>query len=129
MVVDRWEAWLQRYPDHQLDEYVLKGISAGFRIGFNYSSSLRWAPCVNLLSAFQNPQVVSKYLLEEKELGRIIGPLEPALAQKVHTSPFGVIPKCYSPGKWQLILDLSNPSGNSVNDGIIQNCVHYHTSQ
>ena len=34
------------------------------------------------------------------------------------TSPFGVIPKRHSPGKWRLILDLSNPSGSSVNDGI-----------
>ena len=73
---------------------------------------------MNLLSAFQNPQVVSQYLEEEKELGRIIGPLEPAVAQKVHTSPFRVIPKRHSPGKWRLILDLSNPSGTSVNDGI-----------
>ena len=55
---------------------------------------------------------------EERELGRIIGLLEPALAQKVHTSPFGVIPKRHSPGKWRLILDLSNPSGSSINDGI-----------
>ena len=32
-------------------------------------------------------------LVEGKELGRIIGPLEPAVAQKVHNSPFRVIPK------------------------------------
>ena len=44
---------------------------------------------MDLLSAFQNPQVVSQYLKEEKELGRIIGPLEPAVTQKVHTGPFG----------------------------------------
>ena len=62
--------------------------------------------------------MVSQYLEEERELDRIIGPLEPVLAQKVHTSPFGVIPKCHSPGKWRLILDLSNPLGSSVNGGI-----------
>ena len=73
---------------------------------------------MNILSAFQNPQLFSQYLEEEKELGRIIGQLEPTVAQKVHTSPFRVIPKRHSPGKWRLILDLSNPSGTSVNDGI-----------
>ena len=61
--------------------------------------------------------MVSQYI-EKKKLGRIIGPLEPAVAQKVHTSPFGVIPKHHSPGKWRLTLDLSNPTGSSVNDGI-----------
>ena len=119
--VNRWASWLQKHPEQHLAKYALKGISGGFRIGFNYSSSLRRAPCVNLLSAFQNPQVVSQYLEEEKEQGRIIGPLEPVVARKVHTtdtSPFGVIPKRYSPGKWRLILGLSNPTGSSVNDAI-----------
>ena len=35
----------------------------------------------------------------------------------MHISPFGVIPKS-EPGQWRLILDLSSPSRNSVNDGI-----------
>ena len=29
-----------------------------------------------------------------------------------------MIPKPHQPGKWQLIVDLSHPKGNSVNDGI-----------
>ena len=33
-------------------------------------------------------------------------------------SPFGVIPKGHTPGKWRLIVDLSSPKGGSVNDGI-----------
>ena len=33
-------------------------------------------------------------------------------------SRFGVIPKRHQPGQWRLILDLSNPAGHSVNDGI-----------
>jgi hypothetical protein len=33
-------------------------------------------------------------------------------------SGFGVIPKCNQECKWCLILDLSSPTGNSVNDGI-----------
>ena len=32
-------------------------------------------------------------------------------------SRFGVIPRRIQPGKWRLILDLSSPTGHSVNDG------------
>ena len=36
----------------------------------------------------------------------------------LHISPFGVIPKGHRTGKWRLIVDLSSPHGESVNDGI-----------
>ena len=36
----------------------------------------------------------------------------------VHVSPSVVIPKKGEPNKWRLILDLSAPTGGSVNDGI-----------
>ena len=36
----------------------------------------------------------------------------------VHISRFGVIPKSHQPGKWHLIVDVSSPEGQSVNDGI-----------
>ena len=37
---------------------------------------------------------------------------------EVQISRFGVIPKQGQPGKWRLILDLSSPHSQSVNDGI-----------
>ena len=37
---------------------------------------------------------------------------------RVQVSPFGVILKSHTPGKWRLIVDLSSPKGSSVNDGI-----------
>ena len=46
-----------------------------------------------------------------------LGPFDPASLPSVQTSRFGVIPK-NTPGKWRLILDLSDPEGYSVNDGI-----------
>ena len=33
-------------------------------------------------------------------------------------SPLGVIPKKHTPGKWRLIVGLSNPKNFTVNDGI-----------
>ena len=34
--VKRWEEVLVDLPDPQLKEYLLKGISEGFRVGFDY---------------------------------------------------------------------------------------------
>ena len=71
----------------------------------------------NLLSASQNPEVVTKYIQDEVNLGRLISPLQPEFTTRVHASPFGVIPKDHT-GKWHLIVDLSSLAGSSVNDGI-----------
>jgi hypothetical protein len=46
------------------------------------------------------------------------GPLDTPPFNRLHISPFGVIPKQHQPGKWRLILDLSSPHGHRVNDGI-----------
>ena len=72
----------------------------------------------NLASAAAHPREVDAYLEEEVARGRVVGPLCAAVAQTVHTSPFGVIPKSGKPGRWRLILDLSAPLCASVNTGI-----------
>ena len=88
-------------------------------MGFNHGKKLK-ALGGNLPSAYQNPEVILKYIQEEVALGRVKGPLPTEVVWQVHTSPFGVIPKKQSPGKWHLIVDLSNPEGTSVDDGIDQ---------
>ena len=67
-----------------------------------------------------NPEVVAAYLQEEVALGRVVGPLPVESISGVQVSPFGVILKGHTPGKWRLIVDLSSPSGCSINDGIFQ---------
>ena len=69
-------------------------------------------------SASENPGVVDEYLANEREAGRLLGPLAQKDMKGVQVSPFGVIPKNHQPGKWRLILDLSSPRGRSVNEGI-----------
>ena len=72
-------------------------------------------------SAYENASVVNRYITEELSAERIspVKQQQPgALPMLVHSSPFGVIPKKSSPGKWRLIIDLSSPSEGSVNDGI-----------
>ena len=70
-------------------------------------------------SALVNPQVVEQYLPREVSLGRVAGPSSSSpTSNQLHVNRFGVIPKRGQAGKWRLIVDLSHPSGGSVNDGI-----------
>ena len=48
----------------------------------------------------------------------MVGPSPRGSIPNLQVSPFGVIRKGHIPEKWRLILDLSHPEGNSVNDGI-----------
>ena len=74
----------------------------------------------NFKSAYEHPQVISGYLQREVELRRLLRlPHHPKLAPPLlQLSPFGVIPKKYKPDQWRLIVDLSSPTGCSVNDAI-----------
>ena len=108
---------LKDHPDVELAWYLLAGITEGFRIGFDYTHT-RVSAKSNLSSAEQNPEVVRAYLQEEVDLGRVIGPLPKESSHGIHISPFGVIPKSGKPGKWRLIVDMSSPRGQSINNGI-----------
>ena len=65
-----------------------------------------------------HPEIVGQYLETEISLGRVIGPLPPKGVPDVHLNRFGVIAKSHQPDKWRLIVDLSYPKGNNINDGI-----------
>ena len=110
--------WLQGHPDQLAAQHVLKGLKEGFRIGLQYVTN-NWRPASsNMLLADTNLQVVSDYLQEDVEAGRIIGPLKQGSVMGLQISPFGVIPKGHTPGKWRLIVELLSPQGSSVDDGI-----------
>ena len=120
--VEAWAEALSSHPDRAFVKYLLDGICHGFRIGYNNDdpSRMRRSAKRNMLSAKQNPQVVSDYLKREREAGRVVGPIssEEIARVGVHINRFGVIPKSGQPGKWRLIVDLSHPRGESVNDGV-----------
>ena len=111
----QWSQDLQSHSDIQFQSYIVQGITSGFRIGFDRSHSL-WSATKNLHSS--NPAVISEYLEREVCLNRTwkfpINQCSPG----VQISPVGAIPKKNKPDKWCLIVDLSSPSGSSVNDGI-----------
>ena len=112
----RWEGLLRQHPDQALAAYVVSGLSNGFHIGYQYSSSRRLSLSANMLSAARNPRPVEQYLATELAAGRIAGPFLRSEVPLVQVSRFGVIPK--KNGEWRLILDLSSPPHRSVNDRI-----------
>ena len=69
-------------------------------------------------SAYEHPEVADSYLTKESNLQRILPISSPPTFPQLRVSPFGVIPKRSQPNKWRLIVDLSSPEGQSVNDGI-----------
>ena len=105
------------HPDGAAVSYVLSGLRFGFRLGFHPSYRLKSANRTKL-SASQHPRVIDDYLANEVARRRVAGPFEVPPLPHLHVSSFGVIPKKGQPGKWRLIVDLSSPSGASVNDGI-----------
>ena len=70
---DQFALELQHHPDRQLVNYVLDGISHGFRVGFSPSHKLKSAKN-NKPSALQHAAVVDEYLAHEVSLGRVAGP-------------------------------------------------------
>ena len=88
-----WAKLLASHPDRDFVEYILRGISEGFRVGMNPSligGPLQSAKS-NMQSARDYPEVVDNYLEKECSLGRVVGPL--GGMEGVHINRFGVIPK------------------------------------
>ena len=114
LVLENWSGELSAHPDKIFAQYILRGISQGFRIGFNHSHHLI-KPHSAILT--QNPEVISQYLNREVSLARMKIILA-SHAKDIHTSQIGAILKKNKPGKWRLIVDLSFPTDHSVNDSI-----------
>ena len=86
-------------------------------MGYSHTAHTCIRASSNHPSAREHPAVISKALETETALGRLIGPLNAGDFPYVQISSLGAVPKKHS-DKWRLILDLSHPKGQSVNDGI-----------
>ena len=120
--IDAQKLWreLCSHPDQVKVDYVITGLTSGFRLGFDPSAVSLQSAVHNMPSASLQPSVIDQYLLSELKKGRVAGPFLISPIPNLHVSRFGVIPKKHQPGKWRLILDLSSPLGHSVNDGILK---------
>ena len=120
--IDAHKLWRELcfHPDQDKVDYVISGLTNGFRLGFDPSAVSLQSAAHNMPSASLQLSVIDQYLLTEREKGRVAGPFLISPIPNLHVSRFGVIPNKHQPGKWQLILDLSSPLGHSVNDGILK---------
>ena len=118
LMIPNWQQALTQHPNQPLVQFFLKGISQGFRIGFNQLPQGLKSARKNLNGALQHPQIVEEYLSTEVSHHRVAGPFNKEPPLTAHINRFGVIPKRHQPNKWRLIVDLSYPAGQSVNDGI-----------
>ena len=112
--VNRLEELLIEHPNKALVKYVTDGFRFGFDIGF--SGSISDTRPRNLLSARQNPAPVSAAIERELSRRHTSGPFHIPPFQPFHCSPLGAVPK--KDGTHRIILDLSSPRGQSVNEGI-----------
>ena len=115
LIISQWQQELSDHPDRRYSEYILQGISDGFRIGFNDFHLLQSASS-NLPTS--DVSIVSDYLTKEVQLNRMWKYPHNIVPNGIHISPVGAIPKKNKPGKYRLIMDLSSPKNFSVNDGI-----------
>jgi len=117
LCANRWRDALADHPDRAYVSYIVGGIELGFRIGFRANSVTCKSSLKNMPSATHCVQKIDEFLATECAEGRVLGPFDPSVVPNVHINRLGAVPKS-APGKYRLIVDLSYPSGHSVNDGI-----------
>ena len=116
--VDILEQFLRNYPCPGTRDYLLAGFRHGFDIGFRGTFTEVDSRPRNLRSARDNVEGVSEAIAKELRRGHTSGPFPFPPFPHTHCSPIGAAPK--PDGSVRLILDLSSPRGDSVNDGISQ---------
>lgn len=116
--IDRLTPFLAQHPDQVFAAFVFRGLSFGFRIGFDRQLTQLKTTRRNHPSSTSNEEVVDSHIHTEVGLGRLVGPVSPLFQCDVHISPIGLIPKAHQVNRWRLIVDLSAPQGYSINSGI-----------
>ena len=109
---DAWDKYLKNYWDQQL----LLLIRCGFPLDFNPASPLQHEE-TNHASAKLFPKDIAHYLQEETSFKAILGPFDVPPIKNLHISPFMTRPKPSSDHR-RVIIDLSFPKGQSVNQGM-----------
>ena len=114
--VDRLSRCLAEFPDQDLANYILNGFTYGFDIGVQGTFTNNNTRPRNNLSARKFPAQVSEAVRKELDRGHTVGPFRSPPFQFTHCSPIGSAPK--PDGTVRLVLDLSQPRGDAVNEHI-----------
>jgi hypothetical protein len=119
--------YLTGHPDKDLVQFLIHGFSHGFDI--MYAGPIISTFPRNLKSARDRPGAVTSAIYTEVERGHTAGPFASPPFNVTHCSPLGAVQKDPKSPKVRLILDLSQPSGSSVNEGILEEyCTVKYTS-
>ena len=104
---------LTHYPDRHKADYVINRLENGFDIGYSNATPHNHR---NLLSATEHQHAVAAASNKDVTRGHLSGPFSTLPIPQLHCSPLGSREK--KDGSRRLILDLSQPRGNSINNGI-----------
>ena len=118
ILIDRLIPFMAHHPDQVFAAFIFRGLSFGFRIGFDRQSTHLRPRRHNHPSVALNNEVVGRHIGLEVGLGRLVGPVSPCFCNEIQVSPIGLIPKAHQTNKWRLIVDLSSPHNHSTNSGI-----------
>ena len=110
--VEAWERYLHDYADKHLLQYI----KFEYQLSLINPHGLRNKEVINHYSAIQYPRQVQEYLDKEKALGALLGPVNHLDHNQYHCSPLLTRPKDVD--KRRIILNLSHPHGQSVNDHV-----------
>ena len=111
--VNLFDSLLSEYHDREILEFLRYGFPISWE-GKDYPVPAN----TNHLGATRFPEHIDRYLNKEINLGATIGPFRiPPFFGRIGVSPLSSRPKKDSDRR-RIILDLSYPFGNSVNDGI-----------
>ncbi|XP_039528978.1 uncharacterized protein LOC120480100 [Pimephales promelas] len=105
-------SYLSSHPDFSFVDYLITGLSQGFRVGACSPLSTSYV-AKNLQSALAEPETVSSLLDKELNKGYLISPFSESPFSLYRINSIGVATRKYS-GKKGLIFDMSSPHSNSV---------------
>ena len=108
--------FLEKHLHDFKDKIVIQFLKYGFPLGHDGKTGSTLVPD-NHVGATEFPVEMNRILKKELKVGSAIGPFEKSPFANARFSPLNSVPKKDSDQR-RLILDLSFPQGNSINDGI-----------
>ena len=112
--IDYFEFLLQGHPNRYHVNYILDGLRNGFDIGY-LGTSIATQP-KNLRSAQRFYALLKEAVVKEVQRGHTAGPFSSPPFPVTHCSPIGAVEK--SDSTCRLVVDLSQPTGHSINEFI-----------
>ena len=120
----RLELELPIHPDQAWCSCLLHTLRHGASIGYHGPRTPRTSK--NLLLATLHPDIIDNELQSERAKGHLAGPYSSPPLPNLQCSGVGVVPK--KGGSWRMIMHLSAPHLNSINDGIDKESYSLHYS-